>query len=38
MGSRRSDPMTLGISANKLIADARLPLDWRAQRAMLGFT
>jgi hypothetical protein len=25
------------LTANKLIADTRLPLDWRAQRAALGF-
>jgi site-specific DNA recombinase len=26
-----------GLTANKLIADARLPLDWRDQRVALGF-
>ena len=26
------------LTANKLMADPRLPLDWRAQRAVLGFT
>ncbi len=25
------------LTANKLMADTRLPLDWRAQRAALGF-
>jgi site-specific DNA recombinase len=27
-----------GLTANKLMADTRLPLDWRDQRAALGFT
>jgi site-specific DNA recombinase len=27
-----------GLAANKLMADTRLPLDWRDQRAALGFT
>jgi site-specific DNA recombinase len=26
-----------GLTANKLMADTRLPLDWRDQRAVLGF-
>ncbi len=26
-----------GLTANKLMADTRLPLDWRDQRAALGF-
>ena len=26
-----------GFTANKLMADTRLPLDWRDQRAALGF-
>jgi site-specific DNA recombinase len=26
-----------GLNANKLMADTRLPLDWRDQRASLGF-
>ncbi len=25
------------LTANKLMADTRFPLDWRAQRAALGF-
>ena len=25
------------LTANKLMADTRLPLDWRDQRAMMGF-
>jgi site-specific DNA recombinase len=25
------------LTANKLMADTRIPLDWRAQRAALGF-
>jgi site-specific DNA recombinase len=27
----------VGLTANKLMADTRLPLDWRDQRAALGF-
>ena len=27
----------LGLTANKLMADTRLPLDWRDQRDALGF-
>jgi len=27
-----------GLTANKLMADTRLPLDWRDQRAALGFS
>ena len=27
-----------GLTANKLMADTRLPLEWQAQRAALGFT
>ena len=27
-----------GLTADKLMADTRLPLDWRDQRAALGFT
>jgi site-specific DNA recombinase len=27
-----------GLTANKLMADTRLPLDWRDQRGALGFT
>jgi site-specific DNA recombinase len=27
-----------GLTANKLMADTRLPLDWRKQRTTLGFT
>jgi site-specific DNA recombinase len=26
-----------GLTANKLMADTRLPLDWRDQRTALGF-
>jgi site-specific DNA recombinase len=26
-----------GLTANKLMADTRLPLDWRDQRVTLGF-
>jgi len=26
-----------GLNANKLMADTRLPLDWREQRTTLGF-
>jgi site-specific DNA recombinase len=27
----------VGLTANKLMADTRLPLDWRYQRKALGF-
>jgi site-specific DNA recombinase len=27
-----------GLTANKLMADTRLPLDWTEQRSALGFT
>jgi site-specific DNA recombinase len=27
-----------GLTANKLMADTRLPLDWSEQRSALGFT